>query len=61
LITFALLKLLSATLLAGGSINYLNTGLYLVFVALVLVFKKAHPLVWILLGAAIGLILRLPS
>ncbi len=61
LITFALLKLLSVTLLTDGAINYLNAGLYLVFVALVLIFKKAHPLIWILLGALIGLMLGLPS
>ena len=54
LITFALLKLLSVTLLFDGMINYFNVVVYLALVALVLVFKKVHPLVWILIGAGIG-------
>ncbi|NLZ76840.1 MAG: chromate transporter [Spirochaetales bacterium] len=61
LITFALLKLLSATLFPQGSIDLLDSALYLLLVALVLVFRKAHPLLWILLGALIGLVKGLPS
>lgn len=56
LITFALLKLLAVTLLLDGMVNYFNVVVYLALVALVLNFKKVHPLVWILIGAGIGVV-----
>ncbi|WP_319755719.1 chromate transporter [uncultured Sphaerochaeta sp.] len=61
LISYAGLKLLGTTLLNGGSIRIKETILYLALVFLVLRLKKIHPLYWILLGAALGIVLHLPS
>ena len=61
LITFAGLKLFSTTLLDGSRFRSIETILFIVLVVLTLRLKKVHPLVWILVGAAMGLLLKLPS
>ncbi|MFA5698648.1 MAG: chromate transporter [Sphaerochaeta sp.] len=61
LITFALLRLLSVTLITNGSIELVSGAIYLVLIAFVLFFKRVHPIIWIALGAIIGLVVGLPS
>lgn len=59
LITFAGLKLLSVTLFPGNSLQIKETILYGIMVFLILRFGKVHPLIWILLGALVGVLLAL--
>ncbi|MGE4465291.1 chromate transporter [Sphaerochaeta sp.] len=61
LITYALLKLMGVTLLNGGAVLPIETALYAVLVCCVLVWKKVHPIIWILAGAVAGLLFQLPS
>ncbi|MDD3930420.1 MAG: chromate transporter, partial [Sphaerochaeta sp.] len=61
LITYALLKLMGVTLLNGGAVLPIETVLYAVLVCCVLVWKKVHPIIWILAGAVAGLLFQLPS
>lgn len=61
LIIFAGSKVFAVTLFNAGSIRYLETGLFLGILVLALKFKKVHPLMWIILGALLGLVLKLPS
>ena len=61
LIIFAGSKVFAITLLNAGSIRYLETGLFVVLLALAMKFRKVHPLIWIVTGAILGLVLKLPS
>ncbi len=61
LIIFAGSKVFSVTLLDAGSIRYMETALFVVLFALAMKFRKVHPLIWIVLGAVLGLVLKLPS
>lgn len=61
LITFALIKLMGVTLFASGIVHPIETVLYAVLVIGVLVWKKVHPLIWIVLGAIAGVLFQLPS
>jgi len=61
LIIFAGSKVFAVTLLNAGGIRYIETGLFVVLFALALRFRKVHPLIWIALGASLGILLKLPS
>lgn len=61
LIIFAASKVFSVTLFKAGSIRGLETLLFFILLGLALKFRKVHPLIWIVLGAALGLLLKLPS
>ncbi len=61
LITYAGLKLLGSVVLYEGTFRIKEIVVYLVLVVLVLRLKKVHPLYWILFGAVLGMVLRLPS
>lgn len=59
LITFAGLKLLQIVIYGEGTLNARATLAFAVLVVFVLKFKKVHPLVWIGLGAAGGILFNL--
>ncbi len=61
LIIFAGSKVFAVTLLDAGAMRFLETGLFIVLFALAVKFRKVHPLIWIVLGAVLGLFLKLPS
>lgn len=61
LITFALIKLMGVTLYSEGVVHPIEMILYVVLVVCVLVWKKVHPLIWIVVGAVAGLLFQLPS
>ncbi|NLE14927.1 MAG: chromate transporter [Spirochaetales bacterium] len=61
LISYAGLMLLSVTVFPEQQFKLKEAVLYAVLVVLVLRFKKAHPLLWIVLGAIAGLLFALPS
>lgn len=61
LIIFAAFKVFAVTLFASGSVRVLESVMFLILLALAMKFRKVHPLVWIALGAALGLLLKLPS
>ena len=61
LIIFAGSKVFAVTLLDAGSIRFLETALFVLLFALAVKFRKVHPLIWIVLGAILGLALKLPS
>jgi chromate transporter len=61
LITFALLKLMGVTLFHGQVIHMKETILYGVLVLCILIWKKVHPFIWILVGSVAGLMFQLPS
>lgn len=61
LIIFAAFKVFAVTLVASGSVRVLESVMFLILLALAMKFRKVHPLVWIALGAALGLLLKLPS
>lgn len=61
LIIFAGSKVFAVTLFKAGDIRFLEAGLFVVILAVALKFKRVHPLIWIVLGAVLGLLLKLPS
>ncbi len=61
LIIFAGSKVFAVTLLNAGSIRYIETALFVVLFVLAMKFRKVHPLIWIVLGATLGILLKLPS
>lgn len=61
LIIYAGLKVFSVTLFDAGSLRMVETVLFVIIVALAMKFKRIHPLIWIVSGAILGLLLKLPS
>lgn len=61
LIIFAGSKVFAVTLFNAGGLRYVETGLFVVLFGLAMKFRKVHPLIWIVLGAILGLLLKLPS
>jgi len=61
LIIYAGSKIFAVTLLDMGSIRYIEVILFVILFALAMKFRKVHPLIWIVLGAVLGLLLKLPS
>lgn len=61
LIIFAASKVFAVTLFASGSVRVLESVMFVILVVLAMKFRKVHPLVWIVLGAVLGLVLKLPS
>ena len=61
LISYAVFCLKKETVFPEQQFKLKEAVLYAVLVVLVLRFKKAHPLLWIVLGAIAGLLFALPS
>lgn len=61
LIIFAGSKVFAVTLLNTGGIRVLETALFAILFTLAMIFRKVHPLIWIVLGAVLGIALKLPS
>ena len=61
LIIFAGSKVFAVTLLNAGGIRYIETGLFVILFAMAMKFRKVHPLIWIVIGATLGILLKLPS
>lgn len=57
LLCYALLNVLSLTVITDGRISPLSTSLFIGFFVLIHSFKKIHPVVWIVLGAVLGILL----
>ncbi|MDT4761585.1 chromate transporter [Sphaerochaeta sp. PS] len=61
LIIFAGSKVFAVTLLNHTDIRYVEAALFVGLFLLAMKFKKVHPLIWIVSGAVLGLVLKLPS
>ncbi|MDY0288449.1 MAG: chromate transporter [Sphaerochaeta sp.] len=61
LIIFAGSKVFAVTLLRAGSVRGVEAVLFVILLGFALKFRKVHPLIWIALGAVLGLVLKLPS
>lgn len=61
LITFAGLGLLISVVYANQTIHWVESIVFIIMFVLVMIFKRIHPLIWILSGAVLGIILGLPS
>ena len=61
LVIYAGSKVFAVALFNAGSIRYIESGLFVVLFILAVRFKKIHPLVWIFIGAIVGILLKLPS
>ena len=61
LIAYAGFQVFGVALYNGSSVRIVETAVFAVLFAGMLVFKKVHPILWIVIAAAIGLLLKLPS
>ncbi|MBR2282018.1 MAG: chromate transporter, partial [Spirochaetales bacterium] len=57
LILFAFWQLASLTFIGDGeTVNWLSLVAFMALLALMLSFKKVHPIVWIAVGAVFGVV-----
>ena len=61
LIAYAGFQVFTVALYNGVSIRVTETIIFAVMFALMIIFRKLHPIIWIAIAAAVGLIFKLPS